>query len=333
MAKKDDKKSKALEDTINKIQKTFGKESVSIFGEKEPEDVDVISTGSLNLDLALGVRGIPIGRIIELFGEEGTGKTTIALHCMAEAQKAGYVTAMIDAEHAVDPKYARAIGVRMDDIVFSQPDSGEEALEIIEALVRSGEVRLIVVDSVAALTPQAELDGQMGDAHVGLQARMMSQAMRKLRGAVNKNRCALMFINQTRMKIGVMFGDPTTTPGGKALKFYASVRMKVWGSSKVTENDEHVGRLTKVKVIKNKVAPPFRTAEFNIEYGHGIDYRSEILSLAIELCVVDKNGSWYKYKGENIAQGEKNVVDYWRENPSEFKKVENEVLEMIKIEE
>lgn len=329
--KKEQEKSDSLKGTIKNIQKVFGSEAIAIYGDQEPKKVDVISTGSLNLDLALGIRGFPIGRIVEIYGPEASGKTTLTLHAIAEAQKQGKNVAFIDAEHALDPHYATTIGVNMDELVLSQPDNGEQALEITDYLVKSGMISLVVIDSVSALTPKAEIEGEMGDSHMGLQARMMSQALRKLTGVCEKNKCTVIFINQIRHKIGVMFGNPETTSGGNALKFYATVRLDIRGSSWIKEADEVVGQLTKVKVIKNKLAAPHKKAEFNIMYGKGIDYMGEVLNLAVDLEIIEKRGSWYRYEGEPIGQGEQQVLEGWRTNPSDFATIEKEIKQMIEV--
>lgn len=303
--KKEEKtpRQQALELAMAQIEKQYGKGSIMKLGDNAKQDVEVIPTGALSLDLALGVGGVPKGRIIEIYGPESSGKTTLALHIVAEAQKTGGTAAFVDAEHALDPAYAKNIGVDTDNMLLSQPDYGEQALEIVETLVRSGAVDIIVIDSVAALTPRAEIEGDMGDAHMGLQARLMSQALRKITAIANKSKCTVIFLNQIRMKIGVMFGNPETTTGGNALKFYSSVRMDIRRKDKITRGDEIIGSLTKVKVVKNKMAPPFREATFEIRYPHGIDRVSSAVDAAVEAGVLAKAGSWYKYGDQQIAQG------------------------------
>ena len=318
-------KKKALEMAMSQIEKQFGKGSVMKLGEFKAMEVEAIPTGALSLDIALGIGGVPRGRIIEIYGPESSGKTTLALHVIAEAQKMGGEAAFIDAEHALDPIYAKKLGVDIDDLIVSQPDTGEQALEITESLIRSGALDVIVVDSVAALVPKAEIDGDMGDSHMGLQARLMSQALRKLAGALNKTKTVLIFINQLREKIGVMFGNPETTTGGRALKFYASVRMDIRKIENIKQDGEIKGSRVRVKVIKNKVAPPFREAEFDIVYGEGISKAGNILDMAVNLDIIEKAGSWFSYNGERIGQGRENVKKYLKENPDILKEVEGKV--------
>ena len=316
---------KALEVAMAQIEKQFGKGSVMKLGEYKAMEIEAIPTGALGLDIALGIGGVPRGRIVEVYGPESSGKTTLALHIVAEAQKMGGEAAFIDAEHALDPVYAKHLGVNIDDLLVSQPDTGEQALEITEALVRSGALDVIVVDSVAALVPIAEIDGDMGDSHMGLQARLMSQALRKLAGAINKSKTVIIFINQLREKIGVMFGNPETTTGGRALKFYASVRMDIRKIENIKQDGEVVGSRARVKVIKNKVAPPFREAEFDIVYGKGISKEGNILDMAVNLDIIEKAGSWFSYNGSKIGQGRENVKKYLAENPEVMEEVEKKV--------
>lgn len=320
-------KLKALEAAMGNIEKQFGKGSIMKLGEQSGLNVDAISTGCLDLDIALGIGGVPRGRIIEIFGPESSGKTTVALHIVAEAQKAGGVAAYIDAEHALDPVYAKALGVDIDNLIVSQPDTGEQALEIAEALVRSGAVDVITVDSVAALVPKAEIEGEMGDAHVGLQARLMSQALRKLTGAINKSKCVAIFINQLREKVGIMFGNPETTPGGRALKFYASVRMDIRRIDSIKQGDEIIGNRTKVKVTKNKVAPPFKQAEFDIMYNQGISREGNVLDVGVKEEIVQKSGAWFSYNDIRLGQGRENSKQYLRENPDILYEIENKIRE------
>ena len=318
-------KKKALEMAMSQIEKQFGKGSVMKLGDYKSMNIEAISTGALNLDIALGIGGIPRGRIIEIYGPESSGKTTLALHAVAEAQKKGGEAAFIDAEHALDPSYAKKIGVDIDNLIVSQPDTGEQALEIAEALIRSGAIDIVVVDSVAALVPKAEIDGDMGDAHVGLQARLMSQALRKLAGTINKTNATIIFINQLREKVGVMFGNPETTAGGRALKYYASVRMDIRRIESIKQDGEVVGNRTRVKVVKNKVAPPFREAEFDIIYGKGISKEGCVLDLAVNLDIIEKSGSWFSYNGNKIGQGRENVKRYILENPQFMEEIEKKV--------
>ena len=315
----------ALDDAISQIEKKFGKGSVMRLGDRTAVDVDVIPSGSLTLDKALGIGGYPKGRIIEIYGPESSGKTTLTLHAIAQAQKQGGKTAFIDAEHAIDPVYAKNLGVDIDELILSQPDSGEQALEIAEMLVRSGVIDLIVIDSVAALVPQVELDGEMGDAAVGLQARLMSKALRKLSGVMNKTNCTVIFINQLREKIGVMYGNPETTTGGRALKFYSSVRVEIRRSEQIKQNGEIIGNKANIKVVKNKVAPPFKTTQVDIIYGKGISRDGEILDLAVEGDIVEKSGAWYAYNGEKIGQGRENAKNFLIEHPAIFEEVEEKV--------
>ena len=315
----------ALDDAISQIEKKFGKGSVMRLGDRTAVDVDVIPSGSLTLDKALGIGGYPKGRIIEIYGPESSGKTTLTLHAIAQAQKQGGKAAFIDAEHAIDPVYAKNLGVDIDELILSQPDSGEQALEIAEMLVRSGVIDLIVIDSVAALVPQVELDGEMGDAAVGLQARLMSKALRKLSGVMNKTNCTVIFINQLREKIGVMDGNPETTTGGRALKFYSSVRVEIRRSEQIKQNGEIIGNKANIKVVKNKVAPPFKTTQVDIIYGKGISRDGEILDLAVEGDIVEKSGAWYAYNGEKIGQGRENAKNFLIEHPAIFEEVEEKV--------
>ena len=324
MAENIDKK-KALETALSQIEKQFGKGSVMKLGDYKAMEIEAIPTGALSLDMALGIGGLPRGRIIEIYGPESSGKTTLALHVVAEAQKEGGEAAFIDAEHALDPVYAKKLGVDIDNLIVSQPDTGEQALEITESLVRSGALDVVVVDSVAALVPKAEIDGDMGDSHMGLQARLMSQALRKLAGAINKSKTVLIFINQLREKIGVMFGNPETTTGGRALKFYASVRLDIRKAENIKQDGEIKGSRTRVKVVKNKVAPPFREAEFDIVYGEGISRAGNILDMAVNMDIIEKSGSWFSYNGERIGQGRENVKKYLKENPEILDEVESKV--------
>ena len=318
-------KKKALEMAMGQIEKQFGKGSVMKLGEFKAMEVEAIPTGALSLDIALGIGGVPRGRIVEVYGPESSGKTTLTLHMIAEAQKLGGEAAFIDAEHALDPVYAKHLGVDIDNLIVSQPDTGEQALEIAEALVRSGALDVIVIDSVAALVPKAEIDGDMGDSHIGLQARLMSQALRKLAGAINKSKCVIIFINQLREKVGVMFGNPETTAGGRALKYYSSVRLDIRKVENIKQDGEVVGNRARVKVVKNKVAPPFREAEFDIVYGKGISKEGNILDIAVNLDIIEKSGSWFAYNGERIGQGRENVKKYLQDNPEVAKEVEEKI--------
>lgn len=319
----------ALEGALRQIEKQFGKGSIMKLGEQKNMVVESVSSGSLYLDIALGIGGFPKGRIIEVYGPESSGKTTVSLHAIAEVQKAGGQAAFIDAEHALDPIYAAALGVNIDELLISQPDTGEQALEIAEALVRSGAVDIVVVDSVAALVPKAELEGDMGQPHVGLQARLMSQALRKLSGAINKSKTIAIFINQLREKVGVMFGNPETTPGGRALKFYASVRLDVRKIEAIKKGDEVIANRTRVKVVKNKVSPPFKQAEFDIAYGKGIDFYGELIDLGVEHDIVDKSGAWYSYNGERLGQGRENAKQALVENEKFRTEIHNQILSII----
>jgi len=323
-------KEKALEQAIAQIEKQFGKGSIMKLGESPVQEIEVIPTGCLTLDMALGIGGVPRGRIIEIYGPESSGKTTVSLHIVAEAQKMGGTAAFIDAEHALDPVYAQRLGVDIKNLYVSQPDTGEQGLEIAESLVRSGSVDIVVIDSVAALTPKAEIDGEMGDSHVGLQARLMSQALRKLAGITSKTKTCVIFINQLREKVGVMFGNPETTPGGKALKFYSSVRLDVRKGEVLKDGDQSVGARTKVKVVKNKMAPPFKTAEFDIVFGMGISKEGCLLDLAVNYDIIQKSGAWFSYNGEKIAQGKENAKGYLANNPELFAEVEQKVREAVK---
>ncbi|EZP78112.1 protein recA [Parageobacillus genomosp. 1] len=322
----------ALEQALKQIEKQFGKGSIMRLGEQTDRKISTVSSGSLALDIALGVGGYPRGRIVEIYGPESSGKTTVALHAIAEVQKQGGQAAFIDAEHALDPIYAQKLGVNIDELLLSQPDTGEQALEIAEALVRSGAVDIIVIDSVAALVPKAEIEGEMGDAHVGLQARLMSQALRKLSGAINKSKTIAIFINQIREKVGVMFGNPETTPGGRALKFYASVRLEVRRAEQIKQGNDMVGNKTKIKVVKNKVAPPFKTADVDIMYGEGISREGEIIDMASELDIVQKSGSWYSYKDERLGQGRENAKQFLKENPHIAEEIAQEIRKHYGIE-
>jgi recombination protein RecA len=322
---------KSLNAALANIDRQFGKGSVMRLGSDERAPVEVIPTGSIALDVALGIGGLPRGRIVEIYGPESSGKTTLTLHAIANAQRAGGIAAFIDAEHALDPEYAKKLGVDIDALLVSQPDTGEQALEIVDALVRSGSVDLIVIDSVAALTPKAELEGEMGDSLPGLQARLMSQALRKLTATIKKTNCMVIFINQIRMKIGVMFGSPETTTGGNALKFYASVRLDIRRTGTIKKGEDAIGNETKVKVVKNKVAPPFKTAEFDILFGEGISRQGEIIDMGVNAHILDKSGAWYAYNGEKIGQGRDNAREFLRENPELAREIENKVRESLGI--
>ena len=323
----------ALNQALGKIEKEFGKGSVMKLGEATSMSIDVISTGSIGLDIAVGIGGLPKGRIIEVYGPESSGKTTVALHTVAEAQKQGGIAAFIDAEHALDPVYAKALGVDIDNLIISQPDTGEQALEIAEALIRSGAIDIIVVDSVAALVPRAEIEGDMGDSHVGLQARLMSQALRKLTGSIKKSNCVAIFINQLREKVGVMFGNPETTTGGRALKFYSSVRLDVRKIDTIKQGDKVLGSRTRVKVVKNKVAPPFKQAEFDIMYGEGISKVGDLLDIASDIDIVKKSGAWYSYNETKLGQGRENVKKFLQDNPDLIKEIDKKVRHYYKLDE
>ncbi len=319
-------KQKALDAALGQIERAFGKGSIMKLGSREGvADVEVVSTGSLGLDIALGIGGLPRGRVVEIYGPESSGKTTLALHVIAEAQRAGGTCAFVDAEHALDPGYAKKLGVNIDELLISQPDAGEQALEIADTLVRSGAIDVLVVDSVAALVPRAELEGEMGDSHVGLQARLMSQALRKLTGSISRSRCMVIFINQIRLKIGVMFGNPETTSGGNALKFYASVRLDIRRIGAIKEREQIVGNQTRVKVVKNKMAPPFKVVEFDIMYGEGVSKRGELIDLGIQAGVVEKSCSWFSYDGQRIGQGRENAKGFLKENPAVCEAIEHAI--------
>ncbi len=322
-------KVEALNSTIKNIEKQFGKGAIMRLGENAAMNVEVISTGCMSIDLALGVGGLPRGRVVEIFGPESSGKTTVALHAIAEAQAQGGMAAFIDAEHALDPLYAKRLGVDISNLLVAQPDSGEQALEIAEALVRSGAIDVIVVDSVAALVPRAELDGEMGDVHVGLQARLMSQALRKLTAHISKSRTTCIFINQIREKVGIVYGNPETTSGGRALKFYSSVRMEVRKGDTIKQGSELIGNRTKVKIVKNKVAPPFKTSEFDIMYGSGISREGDLLDIATDMEIVQKSGSWFSYQGERLGQGRENAKEYLRNNPDFARNLQNLIREKL----
>lgn len=325
----DQNRQKALDAALGQIERQFGKGAIMKMGEQPREAIPAVSTGSLSLDIALGIGGLPYGRIIEIYGPESSGKTTMCLSTMAQAQKQGKTVAIVDAEHALDPLYAEKLGIDLDSLLVSQPDTGEQALEIVDSLVRSGAVDVVVVDSVAALTPKAEIEGDMGDHHVGLQARLMSQALRKLTANVKNANCMVIFINQIRMKIGVMFGNPETTTGGNALKFYSSVRLDIRRTGAVKNGDEVVGNETRVKVVKNKVAPPFKQAEFQIMYNQGINLSAEIIDQGVKLGLVDKAGAWYAYKGDKIGQGKANACKFLEENPAVFKEIEKQIRDQL----
>lgn len=325
----DDNKQRALAAALGQIEKQFGKGSIMRLGDTQALDVESISTGSLSLDIALGIGGLPMGRVVEIFGPESSGKTTLTLSVIAQAQKEGKTCAFIDAEHALDPVYAAKLGVQVDDLLISQPDTGEQALEICDALVRSGAVDVIIIDSVAALTPKAEIEGEMGDSHVGLQARLMSQALRKLTGNIKNAKCLVIFINQIRMKIGVMFGNPETTTGGNALKFYSSVRLDIRRVGAIKEGEEVVGNETRVKVVKNKISAPFRQADFQILYGTGISKESELIDLGVKHKLVDKSGAWYSYNGDKIGQGKANSMKFLQENPAISSELEKRLRELL----
>jgi recombination protein RecA len=322
----------ALDMALRQIEKQFGKGSIMKLGEQTDQRISTVSSGSITLDIALGIGGYPRGRIIEVYGPESSGKTTVALHAIAEVQRNGGQAAFIDAEHALDPEYAQKLGVDIDELLLSQPDTGEQALEIAEALVRSGAVDILVIDSVAALVPKAEIEGEMGDSHVGLQARLMSQALRKLSGAINKSKTIAIFINQIREKVGVMFGNPETTPGGRALKFYSSVRLEVRRAEQLKQGQDVVGNKTKIKVVKNKVAPPFRTAEVDIMYGEGISYQGEILDIGSDIDIVQKSGAWYSYEGERLGQGRENSKQFLKENPDIASSIVTEIRNYYQLE-
>ena len=325
-----EEKEKALQDAFKTIEKQFGKGSIMRLGDKAYTEMEVIPTGSISLDMALGVGGYPKGRIVEIYGPESSGKTTFALHAIAEAQKQGGVAAFIDAEHALDPKYAKALGVDIDNLIVSQPDTGEQALEIAEHLIRSGAIAIVVVDSVAALVPKVEIDGDMGDSHVGTQARLMSQAMRKLSGAISKSNTVAIFINQIREKVGVMFGSPETTSGGRALKFYATIRLDIRRVEQIKDGTDVIGNLTRIKVVKNKVAPPFKVVDVDLIYGQGVSREAEILDLAVNNEIIQKSGAWFSYNDEKIGQGRENVKTFLKENPNFTTEIEEKIREIYK---
>ncbi len=326
----DENRKQALTAALSQIERQFGKGAIMRMGDgSQAANIDVISTGSLSLDVALGIGGLPRGRVIEIYGPESSGKTTMTLHVVAEAQKAGGTAAFVDAEHALDPQYAEKLGVNVEDLLVSQPDTGEQALEITDMLVRSGAVDIVVVDSVAALTPKAEIEGDMGDSHVGLQARLMSQALRKLTGNIKRSNCTVIFINQIRMKIGVMFGSPETTTGGNALKFYSSVRLDIRRIGAIKKGDEVIGNQTRVKVVKNKMAPPFRQAEFEILYGQGVSHEGEIIDLGVANNIVDKSGAWYSYEGDRVGQGKENAREFLKTNPETAQEIEERIRDVL----
>jgi recombination protein RecA len=326
----DDNRKKALSAALSQIEKQFGKGSVMRMGDTTSlHDIQTIPTGSLGLDIALGVGGVPKGRVVEIYGPESSGKTTLTLHIVAQAQRQGGTAAFVDAEHALDPVYAEKLGVNIDELLVSQPDTGEQALEITDMLVRSGAVDVVVIDSVAALTPKAEIEGEMGDSHVGLQARLMSQALRKLTGNIKRSNCLVIFINQIRMKIGVMFGNPETTTGGNALKFYASVRLDIRRTGAIKKGDEVVGNETRVKVVKNKIAPPFKQTNFEILYGQGISWEGELIELGVKQGIIDKSGTWYSYNGDRIGQGKENVRTFLKENPDVAQEIESRIRDLV----
>ncbi len=331
MSTNNENRQKALDEALKKIERTYGKGSVMKMGDKVDTEVSTVPSGSLAVDIALGVGGYPRGRIIEIYGPESSGKTTVSLHAIAEAQKKGGVAAFIDAEHALDPKYARAIGVNVDELLLSQPDTGEQALEIADALISSGAIDIVVIDSVAALVPRAEIEGEMGDSHMGLQARLMSQALRKLSGSINKTKTIAIFINQIREKIGIMFGNPETTPGGRALKFYSTVRLEVRRAEQIKSGTDVVGNRTKIKIVKNKVAPPFKVAEVDIMYGEGISSVGEIVDIASEHDIINKSGSWYAYQDEKIGQGRENAKKFLIANPQMLEEIDNKVRTLYGI--
>ncbi|MEM1413092.1 MAG: recombinase RecA [Pseudomonadota bacterium] len=326
----DENRKQALSAALTQIERQFGKGAIMRMGDgSQAANIDIISTGSLTLDVALGIGGVPKGRVIEIYGPESSGKTTMTLHVVAEAQKAGGTAAFVDAEHALDPQYAEKLGVNVEDLLVSQPDTGEQALEITDMLVRSGAVDIVVVDSVAALTPKAEIEGDMGDSHVGLQARLMSQALRKLTGNIKRSNCTVIFINQIRMKIGVMFGSPETTTGGNALKFYSSVRLDIRRIGAIKKGDEVIGNQTRVKVVKNKMAPPFRQAEFEILYGQGVSHEGEIIDLGVAHNIVDKSGAWYSYQGDRVGQGKENAREFLKTNPAIAEEIEGKIRDIL----
>ena len=331
MANNNDHRQKALDEALKKIERTYGKGSVMKMGDKIETEISTVPSGSVSLDIALGVGGYPRGRIIEIYGPESSGKTTVALHAIAEAQKKGGVAAFIDAEHALDPKYARAFGVNVDELLLSQPDTGEQGIEIADALISSGAIDILVIDSVAALVPRAEIEGEMGDSHMGLQARLMSQALRKLSGSINKTKTIAIFINQIREKIGIMFGNPETTPGGRALKFYSTVRLEVRRAEQIKSGTDVIGNRTKIKIVKNKVAPPFKVAEVDIMYGEGISSVGEIVDIASEHDIINKSGSWYAYQDEKIGQGRENAKKFLIANPQMLEEIDNKVRTLYGI--